>query len=60
VAALGGHALSLEVVGVYLWRHPEVRYQDYREWLRHEGLLAAVEGAGQDAEVKLSRHPRRW
>jgi len=57
VAALGGHALSLEVVGVYLWRHPEVRYQDYRDWLREEGLLAAAEGAGRDPLVKLSRHP---
>lgn len=56
VSALGGHALSLEVAGVYLWRHPEIGYADYRDWLREEGLLSASEGAGRDPQVKLSRH----
>lgn len=54
VSALGGHALSLEVVGVYLWQHREVSYRDYRAWMQEEGVLAAMEGAGEG--VRLSRH----
>ncbi len=55
---LGGHALAVEVVGVYLWKNPEVSYAAYLDRLEREGL-GAVEGAGRDDLVTLSRHEQK-
>ena len=57
VQRLGGHALAVEVVAVFLWKNPGISYRDYLTRLEQEGL-AAVEGAGQDPLVTLSRHAR--
>ena len=58
VAALEGHALSLEVVGVYVWQRnrtePAFGYGVYLQWMEKKGLLAALEGAGKSAKVHLS------
>ncbi|MBX7169259.1 MAG: TIR domain-containing protein, partial [Pirellulales bacterium] len=56
VHLLGGHALALEVVAVYLWRHPDVSYRGYLERLETEGVFAALSGTGADRAVKLSEH----
>jgi hypothetical protein len=59
VHRLGGHALALEVVGVFLWKNPEVSYRDYLTRLEAEGA-GAVEGAAHDERVELSRHPEKF
>jgi tetratricopeptide (TPR) repeat protein/8-oxo-dGTP pyrophosphatase MutT (NUDIX family) len=59
VHRLGGHALALEVVGVFLWKNPEVSYRDYLARLEAEGI-GAVEGAAGDERVELSRHPEKF
>ncbi|MBX7169188.1 MAG: TIR domain-containing protein [Pirellulales bacterium] len=38
VYQLGGHALALEVVAVYLAEHPEWTYRRYRDHLREQGI----------------------
>ncbi len=55
VARLGGYPLAIEVVAVYLWQSPEITYAGYAARLEREGL-AALEGAGRDDLVALSRH----
>src|SRR5205085_3619061 len=60
VHRLGGHALALEVVGVFLWKNPEVTYWDYLARLEAEGA-GAVEGAADVTPVELiSRHPEKF
>ncbi len=59
VHRLGGHALAVEVVGVFLWQNPEVSYRDYLARLEAEGV-GAVEGAAEDERVELSRHPEKF
>ncbi len=54
---LGGHALALEVVAVFLWKHPDVSYEDYLARLEREGIFQAMTGTGQDRLVTLSEHP---
>jgi len=54
---LGGHAWAVEVVAVYLQENPEVSYAGYLAWLEEKGL-GAIEGAGADELVRLSRHPQ--
>ena len=58
VSALEGHALSLEVVGVFVWQRnrtePAFGYTGYLEWMERKGLLAAVEGAARGGKVQLS------
>jgi tetratricopeptide (TPR) repeat protein/8-oxo-dGTP pyrophosphatase MutT (NUDIX family) len=56
---LGGHTLALEVVAVYLWKHPDVSYGDYLVRLEGEGVFPAMTGTGQDPLVagQLSEHP---
>jgi tetratricopeptide (TPR) repeat protein len=54
VHRLGGHALAVEVVAVYLWKNPEIGYADYLVRLEEEGL-AALDAAGEDPEVQI-RH----
>jgi len=58
VRRLGGHSLAVEVVAVYLWQNPDVSYQGYLERLECEGL-EAIEGAGGDELVQLSRHTEK-
>ena len=55
---LDGHCLAVEVVAVFLWQNPDVSYQDYLVRLQEEGV-AAVEGAGEDELVQLSRHTEK-
>ena len=54
---LGGHTLALEVVAVYLWKHPDVSYSDYLNRLESEGVFTALTGA--DRAVELSEHPEK-
>ena len=58
VRRLDGHCLAVEVVAVFLWQNPDVSYQDYLVRLEEEGL-AAIEGAGSDELVQLSRHTEK-
>ena len=58
VHRLGGHALAVEVVAVYLWQNPEIGYADYLARLEEEGL-AALDAAGEDPSVQISRHPEK-
>jgi tetratricopeptide (TPR) repeat protein len=59
VNRLGGHALALEVVGVFLWKNPDVSYGDYMARLEAEGI-GAVEVAAEVSPVELiSRHPEK-
>ncbi len=55
VERLGGHPLSLEVVGVFLWRTPEVSYRDFLTGLETDGI-AALDETGADDRVKLQIH----
>jgi tetratricopeptide (TPR) repeat protein len=55
VERLGGHPLSLEVVGVFLWRTPEVSYRDFLTGLETDGI-AAMDETGADDRVKLQIH----
>lgn len=55
VRRLGGHAFSVEVVGVYLWQTPDVDYQGYLARLDSEGL-EALEGVAREENIVLSRH----
>jgi tetratricopeptide (TPR) repeat protein len=59
VHRLGGHALAVEVVGVFLWQNPDVSHRDYLARLEAEGV-GAVEGAAADERVELSRHPEKF
>ena len=58
VSALEGHALSLEVVGVFVWQRnrtePKLGYIGYFEWMKKRGMLAALEGAARGGKVALS------
>ena len=56
---LGGHALALEVVAIFLWRHPEVSYADYLARIEEEGIFGAVTSTGEHRDVRgqLSQHP---
>ena len=56
VRRLGGHALAVEVVAVFLWKNPDISCAGYLARLEEEGL-GALEGAGSDELVHLSRHP---
>jgi tetratricopeptide (TPR) repeat protein len=55
---LGGHPLALEVVAVYLKQIPSVTYVGYAARLEREGL-GAIEAAGRDNRVALSRHNQK-
>jgi ADP-ribose pyrophosphatase YjhB (NUDIX family) len=58
VSVIDGHALSLEVIGVYVWQRnrtePTFGYEMYLQWMEKKGLLTALEGAGKSAKVHLS------
>jgi len=57
VQRLGGHALAVEIVAVYLWQNPDISCAAYLARLKREGL-GALDGAGSDDLVRLSRHPQ--
>ncbi len=59
VRRLGGHALALELVAVYLWQNPEISYAGYRSRLEAEGMGALDVVAG-DPYVELTRHPEKF
>jgi tetratricopeptide (TPR) repeat protein len=59
VRRLGGHPLAVEVVGVYLWQTPDVRYAGFADRLRNEGICAVTGAAGEEG-VSLSRHPEKF
>lgn len=52
---LGGLALAVEAVAVFLWQHPGVTYEGVLARLQHEGLQG-LEGIAADDLVALSRH----
>ena len=56
VARLGGHALALEVVAVFLAQNPEIPYPKYLQRLEAQGL-GALDEAGGDPLVQLRRNP---
>jgi tetratricopeptide (TPR) repeat protein len=56
VQRLGGHALAVEVVAVHLAQNPEISFRGYLARLEAEGL-GALDSAGEDPLVALSRHP---
>lgn len=59
VRAVGGHALTCELIGVYLSkRRNDMSYRLYADWLKSEGLKA-LEVAGREPRVALSRHPEK-
>ena len=58
VRRLGRHPLAVEVVAVFLWQNPEVLCRDYLARLEAEGL-GALDAAGADELVQLSRHPEK-
>jgi len=55
VRLLGGYAIAVEVVAVFLREHPEICYAAYLGRLEKE-QIGAVEGAASDPDVHLSRH----
>jgi len=59
VKLLGCHALALEVVAVYLWKHPEVTYCHYLSRLESEGVFAALTGTSADRAVQLGEHSQK-
>ena len=55
VQLLQGYTLAIEVVGVYLWKNPEISYQQYLEQLEQLDLQT-LDKSGSQEEVQLSRH----
>ncbi len=60
VRRLGGYALAVEVVGVYLWKTADegVTYRGYLLRLESEGL-PSLDSAAADERVDLSRHQQK-
>jgi tetratricopeptide (TPR) repeat protein len=58
VERLGGHALALEVVAVYLAEHPAITYRQYLAGLEHEGvsLIEFAAATNQEQAAQLSMH----
>lgn len=56
---LGCHALAIEVVAVYLWKHPEVTYCHFLSRLESEDIFAALEGSAADRAVQFSQHSQK-
>jgi tetratricopeptide (TPR) repeat protein len=53
---LGGHALALEVVGVYLRDNPEILYRDFASSLEQEGIAIIEEEAGPHVKPEQKWH----
>lgn len=52
---LQGFTFAIEVVAIYLLRHPQVRYEEYLQELQTT-QIKALDKAGQADEVQLARH----
>jgi tetratricopeptide (TPR) repeat protein len=50
---LGGHALAVEVAGVFLSENPDVSCRDFLEHLERDGITVLYDEAGPDAGTKL-------
>ena len=56
VGRLGGHALGVEVVAVYLRENPQVTYRAFAEGLQRDGIELMVTTAGPEAHDRLAWH----
>ena len=56
---LGCHTLAIEVVAVYLWKHPEIAYCQYLSGLESAGVFAALTATSADRAVQLSAHSQK-
>ena len=56
VGRLGGHALAVEVVAVYLRENPDVSYRVFAEQLRRDGIELMDTTASPQARGKLAWH----
>ncbi len=56
VGRLGGHALAVEVVAVYLRENPDVSYRVFAEQLRRDGIELIDTTASPEARGKLAWH----
>ena len=58
VQLLQGYTLAVEVVGVFLWKNPEISYPQYLEQLQQMDIQTLDISGSQD-EVQLSRHQEK-
>ena len=56
VGRLGGHALGVEVVAVYLRENPQVTYRVFAEGLQRDGIELMDTTAGPEARKRLAWH----
>ncbi|MFI5459730.1 MAG: TIR domain-containing protein, partial [Isosphaerales bacterium] len=56
VRRLGGHALAVEVVAVFLRENPEVTYREFAESLERDGITLMEEEVGPEARGRLAWH----
>jgi len=56
VGRLGGHALGVEVVAVYLRENPQVTYRAFAEGLQRDGVEVMDTTAGPEARDRLAWH----
>ncbi|MGD0042229.1 MAG: TIR domain-containing protein, partial [Isosphaeraceae bacterium] len=56
VGRLGGHALAIEVVAVYLRENPQVTYRAFAEGLQRDGVELMDTTAGPEAHNRLAWH----
>ena len=56
VGRLGGHALGVEVVAVYLRENPQVTYRAFAEGLERDGIELMDTTAGPEARDRLAWH----
>ena len=56
VGRLGGHALAVEVVAVYLRENPQVTYRAFAEGLERDGIELMDTTAGPEARDRLAWH----
>ena len=56
VGRLGGHALGVEVVAVYLRENPQVTYRAFAEGLQRDGVELMDTTAGPEARDRLAWH----
>jgi tetratricopeptide (TPR) repeat protein len=53
---LGGHALAVEAVGVYLRENPDITYRQLARTLEEEGVTLLEEEVGPEARGRLAWH----
>ena len=56
VRRLGGHALAVEVVAVFLRENPHVSYREFAQSLEREGITLMEEQVGPEAQGRLAWH----